>query len=303
MGVFDQAARYATLAEPGPVLSRLLSGTGAGLAFREWVDTRTTPRPGERDRTADRVAALVHESAPEQPWLLVFEFQAQHDPDKLDATLAEAARLRIEVRHGAERRGRYNVCTALIYLRGRCPQAVLDMTLPNGAGTRHAPLVWNVEGDSAAQALTAVAAGQATWGLLFWIPLMHGGGEVDTIARWKDLAGALPDQRMRGDLGRIALTFAELGHCLAAWKTALEGWDMTESKVVNEWMDEARRDEHIRVARQHLLKLVQARFPTAIPSEVVDLIGRQDSADLLEDWFQAALAAPSAEQFLAVLHR
>src|SRR5689334_403556 len=118
MPIFDQAARYASQAEPEAVLSRLLSATGAPLRFREWLDTRTTPRPGERDRTADRVAALADESAPDRPWLLVLEFQAQHDPDKLDVTLAEAARLRMEVRHGPERRGKYNVCTALVYLRG-----------------------------------------------------------------------------------------------------------------------------------------------------------------------------------------
>ncbi|HKI33380.1 MAG TPA: hypothetical protein VKA46_16115 [Gemmataceae bacterium] len=303
MGVFDQAARYATLAEPEPVLSRLLAGSGATLRFREWVDTRTTPCPGERDRTADRVAALVNESAPDQPWLLVFEFQAQHDPDKLDATLAEAARLRIEVRHGADRRGKYNVCTALVYLRGRCPQTVLDMTLPGGAGTRHAALVWNVEEDAADQALTAVTAGAATWGLLSWIPLMHGGGEVATIARWKELASALPDRRVRGDLGRIALTFAELAGCYSAWEQALEGWDMTESKVVNRWIDEARQQERISLSRKRLLQLAQGRFPGAIPTEVVDLIGRQDSEEMLEDWFLAAVSAPSAEQFLSIIRR
>ena len=31
---------------------------------------------------------------------MLLEFQAQHDPDKLDVTLAEVSRLRIEVRHG-----------------------------------------------------------------------------------------------------------------------------------------------------------------------------------------------------------
>ncbi len=173
----------------------------------------------------------------------------------------------------------------------------------SGPGTRHAALVWNVEEDGADQALTAVTAGGATWGLLFWIPLRHGGGEVATIARWKELAGALPARRARGDLGRIALTFAELGGCLAAWETALEGWDMTESKVVNRWIDEAEREARIAMSRKRLLQLVQSRFPGALPPEVVDLMGRQDSEDMLEEWFQAALSAPSAEEFLAVVRR
>jgi hypothetical protein len=29
-----------------------------GLAYREWLDTRTIPFPGERDRTCDTVARL-----------------------------------------------------------------------------------------------------------------------------------------------------------------------------------------------------------------------------------------------------
>jgi hypothetical protein len=303
MGVFDQAARYAAQAEPEAVLSRLLSGTGATLPLREWLDTRTTPRPGERDLTADLVAALVNESLPNQPWLLVFEFQAQHDPDKLDATLAEAARLRIQVRHGEDRRGKYNVCPALVYLRGRCVPDMLDMTLPDGHGTRHAPLVWNIEADSAEAALAAVAAGQATRGLLFWIPLMQGGGEVATIARWREMASAVPDVRARGDLVRIALVFAELVGCLPAWQKGLEGWDMTESMLVNRWTEEARREARLLTRREDVLEVVQTRFPGAIPAEIVDLIRRQESEELLKEWFQAALKAPSAEEFLAVVRR
>ena len=107
----------------------------AALRFRQWQDTRTTPRPGEPDITADLVAALGNDARPDQPWLLVFEFQAEHDPDKLDITLAEVARLRLTVRHGDDRRGKYNVLVALVYLRGTCPERVLDMTLPGGWGT------------------------------------------------------------------------------------------------------------------------------------------------------------------------
>jgi len=303
VGMFDQSARYATQAEPEAVLSRLLRGTGATLRLREWLDTRTTPRPGKPDLTADLVAALVNESQPDQPWLLVFEFQAQHDPDKLDVTLAEAARFRIVVRHGEDGRGKYNVCPALVYLCGRCLPDVLDMTLPDGHGIRNAPLVWNLEADSAAAALASVAAGQATWGLLFWIPLMQGGGEVATIARWRELASALPDPRARGDLGVVALEFAQLTPRYLAWEKGLEGWDMTESIIAKRLKDQGRQEGHLLSSREHVLDAVQTRFPGAIPPEVVDLIRRQDSEAMLREWFQAALTAPSAEEFLAVVRR
>ena len=58
MGVFDRAALFAAATDPHAVIRRLLAGQGAGLTFREWLDTRTTPLPGDRDLTADRVAAL-----------------------------------------------------------------------------------------------------------------------------------------------------------------------------------------------------------------------------------------------------
>ena len=110
--------------------------------------------PAGPTRTADLVATLDDPSGP--PVLLVFEFQSQHDPDKLDVTLEEAGILRGHARHGDNRQGKYKVLTALVYLQGRCPDEVLNMTLSGGFGTRHAPLIWNVGEDDAAATLEAV---------------------------------------------------------------------------------------------------------------------------------------------------
>jgi hypothetical protein len=303
MGAFDQGARYAAQAEPEAVITRLLSGLAVRLRFREWVDTRTTPRPGDPDRTADRVAALIDESAPDRPWLLVLEFQAQHDPDKLDVTLAEAGQLRVGVRHGEDRRGKYNVLAALVYLRGHCPEAVLDMTLPGGLGTRHAPLVWNVAADSASNTLEAVAGGSTTWGMLFWLPLMQEGSDPAVIQRWGELAAAVPGRRQRGDLGQIALVFAELAGCFPAWEKGLEGWDMTESQVVNRWVQEARDQAHLEEARENLLRVLRKRFPAAVTPEVTQSINAQPSLQILHDWFDAAITAFSQEAFMATLRQ
>ena len=40
MGVFDQAARFASQADPDAVAGRLLAGTKAALRFKEWADSR-----------------------------------------------------------------------------------------------------------------------------------------------------------------------------------------------------------------------------------------------------------------------
>jgi hypothetical protein len=173
------------------------------------------------------------------------------------------------------------------------------MTLPGGRGTRHEPLVWNVAQDSAPAALEAVAAGQLSWGMLFWVPLMHGGGDAATIVRWKELASALPDRQKRGDLGRIALVFAELAGCYLAWEQGLKEWDMTESKVVNAWMEQA----SLQTRRELLLRVLRNRLPEAVTSEVIAAINAQPSSSMLDDWLDAASTAGSAEAFLAVLRK
>src|SRR5688500_10973545 len=127
MGVFDQAARFAASADPEAAARRVLRETRLPLTFREWFDTRALALPGDRDRTADLVAVLDDPGHPDEPWLLVFEFEARPDADKLGVTLEEAVSLHRNVRHGEQRTGRYKVMTALVYLRGRCPAHILDM--------------------------------------------------------------------------------------------------------------------------------------------------------------------------------
>jgi hypothetical protein len=296
MGVFDQAARFAAQAEPEAPVRRLLAESKVALRFREWLDTRTIPLPGGPERVADLLAALEDEEG--KPWLLVFEFQSQLDPDKLDVTLEEAGILRGHARHGTDRKGKYRVLTALIYLQGRCPEAVLEMTLPGGFGTRHAPLVWNVGDDSASATLEAVANGLLSWGMLFWVALMAEGEQEGVIAHWREVVTAVvADRRMRGNLGGIALVFAELVGRRVEWKRGLEGFEMTESQVVNEWISQGA----LRNQRENLLQALELRFPGAVTDEITRLVNDQESMELLNDWFRAALKAGTFEEFLAVL--
>jgi hypothetical protein len=280
MGLIDQAARFAAQAEPTVVVRRVLAPTGLTRAFREWLDTRTVSLPGGPDRIADLVAAL--DAAPqEEPLLLLLEFQSQHDQDKLETTLEEVAVLRCRVRYGDDRKGKYKVLPALVYLQGRCPEIVLDMTIPGGFGTRHAPLVWNVEEDNATDALEAVANGQASWGTLFWIPLVAGGERDEVIARWRAIVLQItPNRQVRGDLAAIALLFAELAKRRVPWVRGLEGFEMTE-----------------------LIELLDGRFPGMLTGEVSRIIVEQESLGLLDDWFKEAVRASSFEQFLTILKR
>jgi hypothetical protein len=303
MGVYDQAAQFAAQSEPEAVVRRVLVPSGAALSFREWLDTRTLPLPGGPDRTADLVAALEDQAG--VPSLMVFEFQSQHDPDKLDVTLEEAGILRGHARHGPERQGKYRVLTALVYLQGRCPDTVLDMTLPGGFGTRHAPLVWNVGEDSAPAALEAVANGMLPWGMLFWAALMAEGQRDAVVARWREVVvQVVPDRRAWGNLAGIALVFAELVGRRAEWQRGLEGFEMTESQVVNEWISQGKAEGNLERQRQNLLELLEGRFPGAVPNAVVQLIQQQDSLDLLHDWFKVAVRPSTTfEQFLDVLKK
>ncbi|OWK40440.1 hypothetical protein [Fimbriiglobus ruber] len=303
MGAFDQAARFAARADPDAVTRRALVGTTAALRFQDWADTRTLSKPGDSDRTVDLVAWLEDPAAPDHPWLLVFEFQARHDPEKLDVTLEEVARLRLHARHGRDRRGKFCVLTGLIYLRGQCPDSALNMTLPEGFGTRHIPLIWNVENDGADATLTGVASGRVSWGMLFWVPLMAGGGDATVLVRWKELAATVESGRRRGDLGKMALVFAELVGRGAAWQQSLEGFDMTESQVVNGWIKEAIDQNRLEEGREYLVRVLRRRFPAVLTEDVLKAINAQPSLDLLHDWFEVALSAFTAEEFLAALRR
>ncbi len=178
------------------------------------------------------------------------------------------------------------------------------MTLPGGFGTRHAPLIWNVGEDAAATTVEAVASGQASWGMLFWVPLMVGSQDAGVIARWRDVvAQVVADRRVRGNMAGIALVFAELVGRRVEWNRGLEGFEMTESQVVNDWISQGEAKGKLTERRQKLLRLLAKRFPGAVPDDVVRLVNEQESLDILDHWFDAAAEAYAFPQFMDVLKR
>lgn len=293
MGVFDQAARFSTRADPEAVLRRLLP-KGESLLFREWLDTRKLPLPGGGDRTADLVAALDAAERAE-PWLVVFEFESHPDDDKIDVTLEEVSAFRNRVRHS---KGKYRVTAALVYLTGRGLD-LLDMTFADGSGTRHAPLVWNVAGDDAASTLEAVAAGEMSWGKLFWVPLMARGDEEGVIRRWHEVVtGIVTDARIQQNIAEVAIIFADLAGRFLAWERVLKEWKMTESMVVNTWIERAQIKSQLEERRSSLLELLRLKFPGKVSEEIAKLVDQQSDLDLLRTWFRAAAQVPTMDDFV-----
>jgi hypothetical protein len=167
-------------------------------------------------------------------------------------------------------------------------------------GIRSGRLVWEVAGDQADAAQDEVSDGRTGWGLLFWVPLMSGGGEGKVIGRWRALADErVTDPAARSSLRVVATTFAELAGCLPAWERGLEGWDVTESPLVNRWI-------HAGVLanqRTNLLTVLEARFPGSVSPEVRETVQQNESLDLLEEWLIAAARVGTRDEFLAVLRR
>lgn len=93
---------------------------------------------------------------------------------------------------------------------------------------------------------------------------MSGGDNADLIDRWKVLAEAEPNPRRKGELGGLALVFAEKTGCRELWEQKLEGWNVEESTIVNRWI--ARGEEIgkeisiLEEARATILKLGTKRF-------------------------------------------
>jgi hypothetical protein len=88
-----------------------------------------------------------------------------------------------------------------------------------------------------------------------------------------------------------------------AWSDAMKEWYMIDSPLVREWTAEARRETELAVRREHLLLVLNARFPEPLPEEMMKLINRQDSPQLLRAWFHAALYSPSLVAFISVLQQ
>jgi hypothetical protein len=284
---YDKASRYALHLDPVGVLSWLL---GCVLVFRGWLNARTLTFPGQPDRTCDSVAHLVDDA--DEAWAVPVEFQLRPDPKMFGRFLGYLGALWLELgivaESGAEH---FNVAAVVVNLTGvgtasrdlRWRRAKLRTCLRAGEA--------NLATRRAAAVLRGVQGGQVTRAVLLWIPLRTGGDEPIIMRRWKALAAVESDPRKRSDYGALALIFAEAAGRKAAWKQALEGWNVIESQQVLEWQHEARVAE----ASQKLLRLLELKF-TTVPPELAEKIRASTELATLNDWFDAAVPSRSLKQ-------
>ena len=83
----------------------------------------------------------------------------------------------------------------------------------------------------------------------------------------------------------------------------MEGWTLTESPIVKEWVELAANERELQVLRRSSLDVLNGRFPGQVPAEVVQLINDQPSRQLLHDWLVKAALLPSIEEVAAYLRR
>ena len=82
-GDYDRAARLAITTEP----EGFLRGLPPEVAFTRWLETRTTPLPGEQDRICDTIAELNHRDGLGVPWALIVEAQTRPASDFTEQAL------------------------------------------------------------------------------------------------------------------------------------------------------------------------------------------------------------------------
>jgi hypothetical protein len=196
---------------------------------------------------------------------------------------------------------------AIVNLTGIQAPKVLLLKAPclPGAELKFKPVIRNLETMSARGTVRGVAQGRLSRCALVWVPLMHGGDDPGIIERWKQVALGEPDEQKRSDYGGLALVFAEAAGRLDLWRRALRGWNMQQSSVIQEWIQqgkqEGRQEGLARGAGLILLHYLRRHFGDEVPADLRTQIEAQTDVDLLDCWFDHALGAASLEQFRASL--
>lgn len=295
MDDYDHASRSTAKLDP-PGFFRWPLGEDVTVSFHDWLDSRTLPAPGERNRISDSVAHLHDPASPTQPIALVTDFQTENDPEILERLLEYLARTRRELR-----RRKFRVLGALVNLTGAVQTDRLEMTLPGRP--KHGLRLWVVlktlREEDAGQTLDSVAEGRWSRCLLPWVPLMRGGSKSAIMKRWKRLAQKEPKRDVRTTLGLLALTFAKLTRHFAAWRKLLEDWEVKIAPLY----EEARQEGRLLNQRDALPRALERRFKAPVPADLSKAV--QESTDLgeLSRWFDVVFDVPTLEAFRAAINR
>lgn len=314
MNHFDQASRFLAKLDAPAFLQWALSAPSGAFTFREWLDTRAVPFPGATDRASDTVAWLERADRNGEPWAVAVEFQSQPDATMFGRLLGYLSGLWLACKPDPERGSRFHLGAIVVNLTSTGNTA-RDMDWTSvGLRTQLLVVERNLATEPAAGLLDAIESGACGRALLPWVPLMSGGGTADTVQRWKALASAELNRRRRSEYGGLARVFAEKGKCRELWDKELEGWNVEESVVVNEWIakGEARGEARglaqgearglaqgeARKARSLVLALGAKKFGP-VPANVEAALRAIDSGDRLTAIADRLFEATSWDDLLA----
>ena len=294
---YDQAARFLLRQGGGTLLAWLLDEPPEALRFRRWLDS-VLSLPGTKERLCDAVARLETPSG--EPLALLVEVQTKPD-GSMFGRLGIAGGILWETVRPSELPGdRYGLTALVVNLTG------------NGSSGRSfrrassvweiSPCEWNLADEDAAEVLAGVAAGSIPQEVLAFVPAMQNGGEASIITTWLERVRQEPDRRRRGVL-TLAVVFAGLTEWADAWRKALEGFDVMESAIVNEWKAEAERkgyEKGERLAKvEMILRLIQRRYGE-VPEELGKAIRACDDKAKFDAWIDATVTASSLDDFRRV---
>jgi hypothetical protein len=174
---FDETSAWFAKSDPAGVLTWLLRAPADRFTFRGWLDTKTIPF-GSPDRRCDTVANLERVDPAGEPWAVTIEFQIEPDPLMFGRLLEYMARVWQVEKPSPERGDRFCLGAVVINLTGS-GRAARNYAWPDlGLGCTLPVVERNLSRESAADTLTAIAAGTVSRSILPLIPLMHGGANL-----------------------------------------------------------------------------------------------------------------------------
>jgi hypothetical protein len=107
------------------------------------------------------------------------------------------------------------------------------------------------------------------------------------IQRWLQLAGQETDQQRRGDLS-MAKVFAELVNRQDVWRKALEGWNMKESAIIKEIVNETKAEMVLHALEKRL---------KSVPEDLRSAILAVQDSQRLDELHDLALESRSLHRF------
>ena len=286
---FDEAARFLLRVGGGPFLLWLLKEPPEGMRFRRWLDSVLT-MPGTKERLCDAIARL--ETSDGAPSALLVEIQTIPDPSMFSRLSLAGGILTETVKPNDLPGDRYGLMGLVINLTGIGNSERSFETATTAWGI--SPCERDFAKEDAAVILAGVKAGTIPQVMLAFIPAMQKGGDADIIKAWLDLVRQEPDARKRGVL-TLAVVFAQLTKCEDAWRKALEGFDVMESTIVNEWKAEAER----KATAAAVLRCLRVRF-TSVPEDLARSVSACSDMERMNALLEASAKESSLDDFRRV---